>query len=182
MDGNKRKRCDTNKLSDGDWLFRESYIKILGLNDNGQYRVCNERGFEWSISPNILEEECYAADQFTHTETVTATELAKKLKGAGPRVFLVEFHVQPSVSSLEGKLAQLGPGDLSNKSKRQRVSKDLLQGRPRRLVGHLVSHDTKMGRSMVRDLELDPPNNVRQIDHRHIVRLVLGNVQYLHRK
>lgn len=183
MSQNKRKRCDASQLKKGDWLSRESYVQILGNKSDGMYRVRNEDGYEWSISPNILEQECYAAEQWTKTKEVTATELAKIFKNVGQRVFLVEFHLQPSVSSVEETLAGLSDGELSTKRKRQRVAKELIAGRNRRLVGHLIKHEPKMGRSMVRDLEIEEgKNNVRLVDHRHIERLVVGGTEYVHRK
>lgn len=51
-------------------------------------------------------------------------------------------------------------------------------GTVRNLVGHLVSSESNLGRSMVRDLNITEGNNLRQVDHRTIQSLIIGGVRY----
>lgn len=52
-------------------------------------------------------------------------------------------------------------------------------GSNRTLVGHLVSSESNLGRSMVRDLNITEGNNLRQVDHRTIQSLIIGGIQYV---
>ena len=51
-------------------------------------------------------------------------------------------------------------------------------GSLRTLVGHLVSSESNLGRSMVRDLNITEENNLRQVDHRTIQSLIIGGIKY----
>lgn len=49
----------------------------------------------------------------------------------------------------------------------------------RTLTGHLLAVEPKMGRSSVRDLNIQSGNPIRLVDHRTIMSLIFDNVKYV---
>jgi hypothetical protein len=65
------KRSLATEFKPGDILSRISYFRLKEkVSETGQWKVENMSGFEWRIAPPILEEECYAADQFSRQVTL----------------------------------------------------------------------------------------------------------------
>jgi hypothetical protein len=141
-------------------------------------KVQNENGYEWTIAPSVVEQECRAADQFTQTLKVTRTEMAQKLKSAGHLIFTVEFEKQPTPTTVENHLDSASPDDLTVVKKRRRLARKVLKGPIRTLVGHLKQSEAHMGRSVVCDLEIPGKNNERQVDHRKINKIIIDNICY----
>lgn len=52
-------------------------------------------------------------------------------------------------------------------------------GTPRTIRGRLVKHEALLGRSMVEDLDKNPNDRLRQIDHRTIEFIVVEGVKYI---
>jgi hypothetical protein len=55
------------------------------------------------------------------------------------------------------------------------LAKKLLTGKQTTIIGKLATSENKLGRSLVIDLE---SNGFKQVDHRHLLWLVLDNVKY----
>lgn len=82
---------DAKRLKVGQWLSRISYIRIQDKESLGVIRVRNTYGNEWSIGSEIVEWECVSPDQFTETQRVSRTVLARKLHDAGQNIFKARF-------------------------------------------------------------------------------------------
>jgi hypothetical protein len=96
------KKLVASQLTVGDFLSRTSYMKITAEDrPNRGFSVKNEGGVEWSIDKNILEKECYSADQYAETKVVTRTELVNIFQRAGDAVFTVWY------TKKEGELRKL---------------------------------------------------------------------------
>lgn len=177
--------CDATQLKPGDWLSRISYMKVVDVKDDGKLKVRNEHGYEWFISPEVVEAECRAANQFTKTVEITQTQLAEKIKSAGHLIFTVEFEEQPQL--LEQKLTTVVDDDLRIVKKRRMIERNRLNRTPRTLVGYLKQSDPHMDRSIVRDLEISEKNNnnhnnEHKVDHRKINYIIIDNVRYQTKK
>lgn len=182
---NRRKLCDASALAPGTWLSRISYFQIRGRNADGSYVVRNTNGFEWSIGANIVEQECYAADQFTRTERVTRSQLAHRLKDAGHAIVQAKFRKQVTAKRVTDALPTLCTEDtLSSTAKRRRAAETLLCGEDRVMTGHLKRQrlgnlEPFFGRSVVQDLEQpEYHRSERQIDHRTLEWLIVEGVKY----
>lgn len=169
------KKLETQKLKAGDKLSRISYIEILDIG-GGTSRVKNEEGFEWGIDNNILENQCYSADQFNETKEVTRTELITTLLEVGNTVFTVNFDKLPTPEDFLALTRDAGNKIRAFEDMKKDFKK--LKGENRTLVGYLIKTETGFGRSMVIDLEVKEAHKVRQIDHRTLNWLIVRNVKY----
>ena len=125
---------DASKLKVGDIMSRVSYMKVVSI-DGDSVVVRNEKGFQWSISKGVLEAEARSSSQFSKTEKVTRTELARILEqDVRDSAFCVTFNKLPDASDQEAVLAG---ADLSTPAKRKRVAKELAVGKERVLHGHI---------------------------------------------
>ena len=86
----KRKRTDFNTLKVGDRLSETQYYEIVGTTDKNM-RVKNERGFEFSVSKEIIEEGMFNASQFNETKKVSRTVMVDILENTGGAIFTVNF-------------------------------------------------------------------------------------------
>ena len=164
-------KMDASQLKAGDFLSRISYMRVKSLQGDN-VEVENEHGFSWSISKSILEAECTTAHQYSKTEKVTRTELARILEqDVRDAVFSCCFNKLPSADDQEKALAA---ADLSTSAKRKRVAKELGVGPERIMYAHIV--DThELGRVPVYDLEA---KGERLVDLRTLKWIVFNNVKY----
>ena len=58
------------------------------------------------------------------------------------------------------------------------IQKLITEGEETIITGHLVGQESDLGRSLIIDLNADPKNNYRQVDHRTINWIVFKNVKY----
>lgn len=166
-------------LNEGDYLSETQYylVKKKAL---GEIIVSNERGFEFSIGREIVEEGLLSAGQYTSEQKVSRTAIVQLLEDAKDRVFTVNFNKLPSEKSVLECLKKVAVADLANEKALKKLSKEILIGETRTLIGHLDATEAKMGRSTVTDLEI-PVGQHRQrlVDHRTINWLIIGGVKYL---
>jgi len=88
--------------------------------DGDTVTVKNDKGMEWRISKDILAAEACRSKQFTKTEKVTRTELARVLEqDVRDCAFFVCFTKLPDVNDQE---ALLNGADLGTPAKRKRVA------------------------------------------------------------
>lgn len=179
-------RVNPEELQVGEYLSEVQYYKIVTV-EQKTVTVVNERGFEFTVSKGIIAEGMYSASQYNTEQQVTRTEICEKLEQAGNHIFTVNFHKQVKEKNIQDKL--LNAINLEKNSSLtkaaitkmfKQVSKSLLQGEERTLIGYLLKVEPKVGRSTVIDLELSPDTyRVRQVDHRTINWLIIKNVKYL---
>jgi len=170
-------RSNPQALKIGDRLSRVSYMEVVGK-AGSTFRVKNEEGMVWSIAASILENEAYAASQYTEEREVSRTEMVEALESAGDSVFTVVFDKKTSQKSIVTALSALDELP-DKKTQLNKLAKSILAGEERRLVGYLASTEPKMGRSTVVDLEVSTDQHrLRLVDHRTLKELVLRNVRY----
>lgn len=86
---------------------------------------------------------------------------------------------QTTVKVTRGEMARLLTGAGSKPFTVEFVKSD---GEDRTLRGVLVEHEDLMGRSSVRDLDIEQGMPLRQVDHRTIFSLILAGVKYTLKK
>lgn len=169
---NKKPSCKFSELKSGDFLSQTSYCKVTRvIGDENQRKVVveNNLGDKWTIGKNIVEREMYSSSQFSRIEKKTMTELANLMSNVKDSVFTVCFTRKLNSDHIETILNE--NKDLDNK----KLSKLLLKGKDRVLVGRMDTGDTVLGRSRVVDLE---NGGYRLVDHRTIKWIIVKNVKY----
>lgn len=170
-------RSNPAQLKVGDRLSRVSYMEVVSKSGSS-FRVKNEEGMTWTIAGSILQNEAYAAGQYTEEQEVNRTEMVEALESAGDSVFTVVFDKKTSQKSIVAALTAIDRLP-SSKADINKLAKSMMAGEERTLVGYLASTEPKMGRSTVVDLEVDPSSHrLRLVDHRTIKELILRNVRY----
>lgn len=178
-------------LKPGEVLSETQYYTVVKVHDFGLQStvvVRNERGFEFSIGKNIVEEGIYSASQFNETVEVTRTELIDIFRKVGDTVFTVCFNKQPAAEDINAAIESTNKGKILPIKEMKKIIKEAFKGEERILTGYLVSTETGFGRSMVIDLALergDNPNwdaRLRQVDHRTLNWIISKNVKYVVKK
>jgi endo-alpha-1,4-polygalactosaminidase (GH114 family) len=179
QNGAKRKRTNYADIKVGDRLSETQYYKVISItNDTDRLRVQNERGFEFSVSKEIVEEGMYNASQYTEEKKVSRTALVNILEGAGDTIFTVNFHKKPNEETVLKALKTCTVGDLNNDAKMKELSVILTSGEERTLVGYLLHTEPKMGRSRVVDLTKPANQNNRLVDHRTMNWMIYKGTKY----
>ena len=197
-------RIRAKDLQIGEYLSEVQYYKIVDSSDKS-ITVINERGFKLNIDRDIIAEGMYSASQYKTEKLVTRTEICEQLERAGNHIFTVNFYKQVKTKDIQEKLLQAIQSDKSNSLTAEgghpqappfqggermteaeivkafkKISKTLLEGEERTLIGYLSKVELKVGRSTVIDLELPKDKyRIRQVDHRTINWLILKNVKYV---
>jgi hypothetical protein len=185
MSEERKTRINASRLKVNEYLCDIQYYKILKINPQ-QITVVNERGFEFDIDRDIVEEGLYSASQYQIEKAVTRTEICEILEQAGSHVFTVNFNRQVQEQELQDKLleaikqeAEKPDNERDIEKAIKKLSKEALKGGERTLVGYLLQTEQKMGRSLVIDLQVPSDRNrIRLVDHRTINWLILQNVKY----
>lgn len=132
------KRCDASKVKPGAVFSRHSFGTVIlserGLG-GGSFRIRNEKGFEWDVGREILEQEFSFADQFESEETVSRTKAIEVLT-ANPRTAMtVHFRKAPDPKAVAEALKAGQGAAETDKSWRKRVE-ELMAGDERTMEGH----------------------------------------------
>lgn len=127
--------CSASKLKVGDFLSRVSYMRVVAKHGD-TFEVENETGLKWRISGDILENEARSSNEFTKTERVTRTELARILEqDVRDSAFNALFTKLPDPNDQSDILED---ADLSTPAKRKRAAKDVCTGKERVMHGHII--------------------------------------------
>lgn len=169
------KKLKIQELKVGDRLSRLSYLTVVDTG-YGAVQVKNEEGAEWSIGNPIVENECYAANQFLSEKYVTRSELIDIFNGTGDAIYTVNFNKQPKLADAFDTVCNKGKLK-ANAVLKKELSK-AMDGEERTLIGYTISREIPWGRSMVIDLETTEQNRIRQVDHRTLNWLICKNVKY----
>ena len=174
------KRCDSSQLKTGDRLSRIQYYEVVSIDEEkNQYQLKNQQGFEFIVTPGIVEAEMFSADQFTSDVKVTRSELVSILESAGDTCFTVTFMKQTKDKDIADRLKDIDMSEYTSDRARRKLARELIAGEERVLRGYLQSTEPKLGRSMVIDLAIpEGRHNIRLVDHRTIKSIVLKNVRY----
>lgn len=178
----------------GEKLVRLSYLTVvdpkryMGNNQFGIH-VKNEHGFEWTISPDVIDNECTSGVQFDSIEKVSQSVIIEYLLDAGHKIFTANFNKKPDPKVAIKKLQALYPNkgikgvgiakrDDYNKSVEEAVD-ILFKGEERTITGRIISVDRLRGRVTVVDLDKEGRDNIRQIDPRTLNWLIIDNIKYV---
>lgn len=185
------KKSEIKKVKVGTILSEIQYYKVVGIDSNAT-TVKNERGFEFKIGNNIVEEGSFSADQFEKEEKITKTAMGELFSSIGDTVFTVNFNKQVKKEDIKTVLETLYAnkgGAIISKADFDKKVKAILasvyEGEERTLTGYRISSDVVLGRSTVIDLNLEPDFTkaydvrLRQVDHRSINWLIYKNVKYI---
>lgn len=168
-------KCEVSRLKTGDRLSRTSYMEVLGTS-MGKINVKNQAGVDWFIDAHIVAKECYTAHQYDEEIRMTRTELIELFSKVGDKIFTVNFLKQAKVEDVFDAICN--KGKLISNKETKKLLKEGMAGEPRTLIGYSLETETGMGRTLVVDLEAEG-HNVRQIDHRTINWLIVGNKKYI---
>lgn len=99
----KNQRCDPTQICKDTLLYRPARIVVLNDSNSNSYLVRNQDLYneknsssDWTLSPDLISNQCWTADQYTKIEKITMTLMAKKLKEeVGDCICQVVFTKQP---------------------------------------------------------------------------------------
>jgi hypothetical protein len=173
----KRPRTDFSTLKTGDRLSETQYYEVVST-DTTRMRVRNERGFEFNVSKEIVEEGMFNANQFTETKKISRTAMVDILESTNGHIFTVNFDKKPTDQSVLEVLKSFTIADFGDSAKLSHISEKIARGENRTLTGYMIAPEVKMGRSKVIDLNEDAPANSRLVDHRTLNWLIFKGVKY----
>ena len=165
-------------MKKGDVISTTEYLRVEGTTRGGLKVVDLDTGVEFNIDKDLAA--AYdKAEEFDTTLVVSMTELAHMLTSAGDKVFTVSYNKQPEPLEVANAILVMSAKDSKSKTKVAR----LMKGELRVLRGRLIGAEPTLGRSNVIDLDIPKVEGAydtrrRLVDHRTIVSLVIGNVQY----
>jgi len=183
----KTPQVNISKVEHGQFLSRLQFYQVKGEDYHG-LRIENDRGFGFSVSDNIVENEFFSADQFNEEKAVTRTELIEIFSRAFGALFTVEFNKQPKAKDVNEAIASLNKGRIMSQRDMKKTITAAFKGKYRKLIGYLVKPETGLGRSVCIDLEKERGDNpdwdarIVQVDHRTIKSLIFQNVKYTVKK
>jgi hypothetical protein len=166
-------------LKAGDYLSYTSYIQVKSI-QGMNLEVEDQRGIAFSIKQggtmqdSLVNQTMHSAHSYSHVEKKTRSELLEIFAQSGDVLYTVEYRKQ--VDPLKA-FDQIKTGNkLKSHEEQKKDLKKALEGEPRTLIGHTISSETGMGRSLVYDLE---SKGFKQVDHRTIDSLILKGVKYI---
>ncbi len=177
---------DIDKIEVGDYLSQTQYYRVVKINPETVI-VIDERGVQTDLDKDLIAAGMYSASQYDTEKTVNRTEINEILQQAGNNIFTVNFNKQVQEQDIKDKLLNaikdkqgnpLSYAEIANKL--ANISKQLMKGEERTLIGYLLELNNLRGRSLVIDMEIPPEQNrIRQVDHRTINWLILKNIKYI---
>lgn len=168
---------DSKKLQLGDYFSCISYLKVETI-DGNKITVNNHLGGSWLMSKDILEKEMWSADHIEKEIKCTMTDLSQVLESCSDTIFKVQFKKMVDPKDIEANLSATKHADLKDAALVTKLAKSILGGETVTITGHHVQSENQFGRSLIIDLDADPKNNFRQVDHRTIEWIVFKNVKY----
>lgn len=178
------KKSNAQDIQAKTYLSETQYYEVTRVSGN-RINVKNERGFEFGIASNIVEEGMYTADQYAEVVEVNRTQLIEIFSKVGDTIFTVNFNKQPKAKDINDALANINKGKIIANAEIKKVVKEAYKGENRTLIGYLKHTETGFGRSSVIDLEQERGDNpdwdarTRQVDHRTLNWLISKNVKYI---
>lgn len=160
------------------------YIQVDTL-PSGGIVVLNENGQKISLSEKYVQDCLISADNYTTEEKVTRTQLAEKFISSTRVVMTVCYNKQVKSSDVKDKLASLeGLTSAAFKKEVGKVSKTLLEGEERIMIGRHYGHINEFGRIDFVDMEQEKGEGIfdarlRQVDPRTINWLIVDGVKYI---
>ena len=173
-------KWDSSKLAIGNVFSGTSYYETVSEMGNNEVFVYeknqNNRGVV--IDKSILCDEMHNASVWDNEEKVSKTQLASILVDANDVCFQVCFDTQASEKKALATLSELKrvPKD---ENKLREIIQSCLTGNEQTMICRLSKAEGKLGRSLVVEL---PTQGYRQVDHRSIKWIAIGNTKYVLKK
>ena len=151
---------------------------------DGRVIVVNESGQTIGLSEKYVQDCLVSADTFTKEEKVTRTQLAEKFISSTRVVMTVCYNKQVKATDVKDKLASLkGLSDAAFNKEVAKISKTLLEGEERVMIGRHYGHINEFGRIDFTDMEQEKGAGVfdgrlRQVDPRTLNFLIVDGVKY----
>lgn len=181
---------DFKKIKVGDVFSESSYYKVTRIGAETVSFSVNDSDEEVAIGKEYIKSMLESADQFVKEEEVTATILAtivednprramtivyqKKDDVKGKRAFaaekkaMVEKFQKATVSNIEALVLDLIENPLT----------DIIPGEIRTIRGRHYGEMTELKRLKFIDMDIAEENNVRQVDTRKLISVIVGGVKY----
>ena len=179
-------KCDPASLKAGDILYEVSYHTVNKVDDEYVYVTTEGGTGQIRISRSIVRDSIFSTDQYAKEEKITRTMLAQKIEGLGHAAFRVSFKLQVASNDVADGLDN---ADMSTKTKRRKLIKELLDGKPRVMHARLFrtkdfDASMELGRYRVVDLDDlakhgDEKRALRMVDTRTVTELVVDNIRYV---
>lgn len=164
-------KWDYSKLKVGDWFSGTTYYKVTRFGP-GSVDLQNQAGEDIYCTGDLPETEWHNSSVYDSEEHVSLTKVAEVLTQANTKCFTVSFNTKTDKETIAKQLTDVTQKDLNDT---KALAKKLLTGKQTTIIGRLANSEGKLGRSLVIDLE---SNGYKQVDHRHLLWLVLDNVKY----
>ena len=97
-------------------------------------------------------------------------------------LFLVnsfQFKKKLDEKTIFEKLKATSEAEIKNEKNLKSFVKEIAAGEECKIVGHLLTTESKLGRSTVIDLNAPHGNNIRMVDHRNIDFMIFKNKKYI---
>jgi hypothetical protein len=171
--------AEFGKMRVGHYLSYTSYLQVKGIHGMN-VDVQDERGISFSIIQptsternNLVTNSMHSADTYFETKFVSRTELLEVFTKAGDAVYTVDYRKQ--VDPMKAFETLKTGNKLKSHEEQKKDLKKALEGEKRTLIGHTISSETGLGRSLVYDLV---NKGLKQVDHRTIDSLILKGIKY----
>lgn len=161
------------------------YYTQTSVSDKGRVEVVNEDGHKIALSQKYVEDCLVSADGYSKEEKMTRTQLAEKFIASTRMVMTVCYNKQVKQADIKDKLASLdGVSSVAFKKEIAKLSKTLLDGEERIMIGRHYGHLNDFGRIDFIDMEAEKGSGafdgrLRQVDPRTINWLIVDGVKYV---
>lgn len=116
---------------------------------------------------------------FAKTEKLALTKIVKLFTEAHDCAFTVCFRTKLDEKHVKDELQKLNEGLLKDEKRLKAFAKEVIQGQEMTITGRYYKHETKLGRSLIIDLEQPWGRGFRLVDHRTLQYLIIKNVKYI---
>lgn len=160
-------------MNKGDVIGIVTYLTVEDTDGNWIY------GYTKNKQPLRAEKAAVADNpvlvaKATQKKKTSRSKLVELLTRAGNRPFRVTYRKKQNISDAVSILGGENLASIKTREDRRKLARKLLTGERRVLTGHLHSAAQPYGRSVVVDLEANPDDNIRLVDHRSIESLVIA--------
>lgn len=168
----------------GDKFSRLSYGEVTDVNGDSIF-LKNEFGLQWSISKDIFDKEFNLASPYASEEAVSRTRLTEIILENTGVIMTVNFNKKVDEKVIKGALDSIV--ELTKRGEgvnTKNLTKEILTGEERIIVGRHNHHIDEMGRLQFVDMELARDESkeydvrLRKVDPRTVNWVIVKNIKY----
>ena len=164
-------RCNPRLVKVGSVFSRHSFGVVTEVSGN-RVGLRNDKGFEWHVDANIIEQEFSFADQFDTEEEVSRTRAIEVMSEHSHTAMTIVFRKQPDAKAVADTL-KAGQGSMSDKDWKKLVAAQVA-GEERTMIGHHSNSYDEHRRLHFSESGVGP----RLVDPRTIESLIVNRVKY----